>query len=714
MNAQTEFPELDTITADAAKKRLAELAAEIARHDEAYHQNDAPEVTDAEYDALRRLNAALEEKFPDLVRDDSPSGKVGAAPAAGFGKITHSRPMLSLDNAFDAEDVENFVGRVRRFLGLDENETVEIVAEPKIDGLSIALRYEHGKYVQAATRGDGSEGENVTANVATISDIPETLSGNPPAIVEIRGEVYMRHDDFAALNKAREAAEQSVFANPRNAAAGSLRQLDVSITAERKLRFFAYAAGELSEPVGTSHVEWLRQLEDWGFSVNPQSTLCETTAEILKTYAAIGDGRATLPYDIDGVVYKVNRHDWQDRLGMVTRAPRWAIAHKFPAEQAQTTVESIDVQVGRTGVLTPVARLAPITVGGVVVSNATLHNEDYIRDKDIRIGDTVTIQRAGDVIPQVVEVITDKRQGNAAEYVYPDHCPECGSLAVREAGEAARRCTGGLICPAQKLERLKHFVGRQAFDIDGLGEKQVKAFFERGLIKTPADIFHLEANDAKALDPLRRWEGWGEKSVTNLFAAINERRKMPLNRVIYALGIPQVGEATARLLALNFGSFEAWRAAMEQVSAERHANREESKKPENIGEAYAELCGIDTIGMAVADELAGFFDAENAENRNVLDELGKVLDIEEIAPPSDTDSAVAGKTVVFTGTLETMTRGEAKAKAESLGAKVSGSVSKKTDYVVVGADAGSKAKKAQELGVEILSEDAWQAMIADL
>lgn len=712
MNANEEFPELDNLTHDQAQEKLAELAAEIERHDRAYHQNDAPEVTDAEYDRLRRLNSAIEDKYPDLVRSDSPSEKVGAAPATGFGKITHSRPMLSLDNAFNGDDVENFVGRVRRFLGLDENEPVEIVAEPKIDGLSIALRYEDGKYVQAATRGDGTVGENVTANVATISDIPNTLGDGAPAVVEIRGEVYMRHDDFAALNQSREDADQAIFANPRNAAAGSLRQLDVSITAERKLRFFAYAAGELSAPVGSSHWEWLRQLEDWGFSVNPQSKLCATTAEILETYAAIGDNRSGLPYDIDGVVYKVNRHDWQERLGMVTRAPRWAIAHKFPAEQAQTVVQAIDVQVGRTGVLTPVARLAPITVGGVVVSNATLHNEDYIRDKDIRVGDTVTIQRAGDVIPQVVEVNAEKRPDGAEEYIYPDHCPECGSIAVREAGEAARRCTGGLICPAQKLERLKHFVGRQAFDIDGLGEKQVKAFFERGLIETPVDIFHLETNDATALDPLRRWEGWGEKSVTNLFAAINERRTIPLNRVIYALGIRQVGEATARLLALNYGSFEAWRTAMEKVSAERHANREEEIKPENVGEAYAELCGIDTIGMAAADELAGFFDADNAENRGVLDELGEVLDIEEVAAPESSNSAVAGKTVVFTGTLVTMTRGEAKAKAESLGVKVSGSVSKKTDYVVVGADAGSKAKKAQELGIEVLSEEAWQAMIA--
>lgn len=712
MTGEDEFPALDTLSVEEAKEKLAELAAEIERHDRAYHQNDTPEITDAEYDRLRRLNAAIETKFPDLIRNDSPSARVGAAPATGFGKITHSRPMLSLDNAFNGEDVENFVGRVRRFLGLNDEETVEIVAEPKIDGLSIALRYEDGKFVQAATRGDGAVGENVTANVATISDIPDTLGSDAPAVIEIRGEVYMRHDDFAALNRSREEADMPVFANPRNAAAGSLRQLDVSITAERKLRFFAYAAGELSEPVGATHWEWLSRLSDWGFSVNPQSRLCLTTAEILETYAEIGEGRSSLPYDIDGVVYKVNRHDWQRRLGMVTRAPRWAIAHKFPAEQAQTVVKAIDIQVGRTGVLTPVARLEPITVGGVVVSNATLHNEDYIRDKDIRVGDTVTIQRAGDVIPQVVEVNMDKRPAGAAEFAYPDHCPECGSFAVRETGEAARRCTGGLVCPAQKIERLKHFVGRQAFDIDGLGEKQVQAFFQRGLIKTPADIFHLEENDAKALDPLRRWEGWGEKSVTNLFAAIDARRIIPLNRVIYALGIRQVGEATARLLALNYGSFDAWRAAMEQVSVERHANREEQKKPENIGEAYAELCNIDTIGMAVADELAGFFDADNAENRSVLDELGKVLDIEEVAAPDAADSPVAGKTVVFTGTLLTMTRGEAKAKAESLGAKVSGSVSKKTDYVIVGADAGSKAKKAQELGVEVLSEEAWQEMIA--
>tara|TARA_R110000868_G_scaffold4155_38_gene25609 strand:+ start:1151 stop:3295 length:2145 start_codon:yes stop_codon:yes gene_type:complete len=713
MTAEDEFPEIGQLTEEAAAAELADLAAEIGRHDRAYHQNDAPEITDAEYDRLRRLNAAIEAKFPDLVRSDSPSSKVGAAPATGFGKITHSRPMLSLDNAFNDEDVANFVGRVRRFLGLGDDETVEIVAEPKIDGLSIALRYENGKFVQAATRGDGTVGENVTANVATISDIPDTLGNNAPAVVEIRGEVYMRHDDFAALNRSREEAGLAVFANPRNAAAGSLRQLDVSITAARKLLFFAYAAGELSEPVGATHWEWLSRLSDWGFSVNPQSKLCATTDAVLDTYAEIGDGRSALPYDIDGVVYKVNRHDWQQRLGMVTRAPRWAIAHKFPAEQAQTVVKDIHIQVGRTGVLTPVARLEPITVGGVVVSNATLHNEDYIRDKDIRKGDTVTIQRAGDVIPQVVEVIVEKRPDDASEYVYPDHCPECGSLAVREAGEAARRCTGGLVCPAQKIERLKHFVGRQAFDIDGLGEKQVRAFFERGLIKTPADIFRLEENDSKALDPLRRWEGWGEKSVSNLFAAINARRAIPLNRVIYALGIRQVGEATARLLALNYGSFDGWRSAMEQVSVERHANPDEQKKPENVGEAYADLCSIDTIGMAVADELAGFFDAENAENRNILDDLGDILDIEEVAAPDGADSAVAGKTVVFTGTLVTMTRGEAKAKAESLGAKVSGSVSKKTDYVVVGADAGSKAKKAVELGVEVLSEDDWQAMIAD-
>lgn len=710
MKTEDEFPELATITPEEAAAKLAQLAAEIDRHDKAYHQNDAPEITDAEYDRLRRLNTALETKFPDLIRSDSPSQTVGAAPAAGFGKITHSRPMLSLDNAFDGEDVENFVGRVRRFLGLSESETVEIVAEPKIDGLSISLRYENGKYVQAATRGDGAVGENVTDNVATISDVPDTLGPGAPDVVEIRGEVYMRHDDFAALNSAREENDQAVFANPRNAAAGSLRQLDVSVTASRNLKMFAYAAGELSEPVGDSHQAWLEQLSDWGFSVNPQSKLCRSTDEILETYAAIGEGRAALPYDIDGVVYKVNRHDWQERLGMVSRAPRWAIAHKFPAEQAQTVLEKITIQVGRTGAITPVANLLPVTVGGVVVSRATLHNEDEIRRKDVREGDTVVIQRAGDVIPQIVRVIEEKRDPKSAPFDFPEICPcDLQTPVIRQDGEVVARCSGELACPYQQVERIRHFVSRDAFDIDGLGEKQVKAFFDRDLIRTPVDIFDLEENDSKALAPLRRWEGWGEKSVTKLFAAIDARRVIAFDRLIYALGIRQIGQATARLLARQYGDFPTWHAAMTAAAAERAVNPDEMKKPELVGEHYADLCNIDQIGISVADELTAFF--SESHNLEILKGLEERLEIEALEAPA-ADTAVTGKTVVFTGTLVTMTRGEAKAKAESLGAKVSGSVSKKTDYVVVGADAGSKAKKAQDLGVRVLSEDEWQSMIA--
>lgn len=710
MKTEDMFPELASMTQEEAAARLAELAAEITRHDKAYHQKDAPEISDAEYDQLRRLNTAIETQFPDLIRSDSPSHNVGAAPAAGFGKITHRRPMLSLDNAFDAEDVENFVARVRRFLGLGEDETVEIVAEPKIDGLSISLRYEGGKYVQAATRGDGAVGENVTDNVATISDVPDTLGPGAPDIVEIRGEVYMRHDDFAALNRAREENDQAVFANPRNAAAGSLRQLDVSVTASRNLKMFAYAAGELSEPVGDSHQAWLEQLSDWGFSVNPQSKLCRSTDEILETYAAIGEGRAGLPYDIDGVVYKVNRHDWQERLGMVSRAPRWAIAHKFPAEQAQTVLEKITIQVGRTGAITPVANLLPITVGGVVVSRATLHNEDEIRRKDVREGDTVVIQRAGDVIPQIVRVVEEKRDPKSAVFEFPQVCPcDLQTPVIRQEGEVVARCSGELACPYQQVERIRHFVSRDAFDIDGLGEKQVKAFFDRGLIRTPVDIFDLEENDSKALDPLRRWEGWGEKSVTKLFAAIDARRTIGFDRLIYGLGIRQIGQATARLLARHYGDLTTWHNAMAAAAAERAANPEETKKPELVGEHYADLCSIDQIGISVADELTAFF--SEPHNLDILKGLEERLDVEALDAPA-ADTAVTGKTVVFTGTLVTMTRGEAKAKAESLGAKVSGSVSKKTDYVIVGADAGSKEKKARELGVTVLSEDEWQAMIA--
>jgi DNA ligase (NAD+) len=710
MKPDEEFPKLESMTPEEAQGKLAELAKDIESHDRAYHQNDAPNISDADYDRLRRLNTAIETAFPSLIRSNSPSRNIGAEPVAGFGKVTHSHPMLSLDNAFDDVDVENFIGRIRRFLGLGDDEAVEIVAEPKIDGLSIALRYKNGKFVQAATRGDGTVGENVTANVATISDIPDTLSGAAPDIIEIRGEVYIRHDDFAALNQSREASDQPVFANPRNAAAGSLRQLDASITAGRNLRFFAYASGELSEPVGESHWEWLEQLSNWRFSVNPQSRLCRTTAEILETYTTIGEGRAALPYDIDGVVYKVNRHDWQQRLGMVSRAPRWAIAHKFPAEQTQTVLEKITIQVGRTGALTPVANLHPITVGGVVVSRASLHNEDEIKRKDVREGDTVVIQRAGDVIPQIVRVVEEKRGVDSKSFLFPTTCPcDLQTPVIRQEGEVVARCAGELACPYQRVERIRHFVSRDAFDIEGLGEKQVKAFFDRDLIRTPIDIFDLEENDREALDPLRRWEGWGDKSVSNLFTAIAARRTISLDRLIYALGIRQIGQATARLLARHYNTLQSWHNAMSAAAAERAANPAEMKKPELVGEAYADLCNIDQIGINVADDLTTFF--TEPHNLEIIKGLEERLSVDSVEPP-ETNSPVAGKTVVFTGTLITMTRGEAKARAESLGAKVSGSVSKKTDYVIIGADAGSKAKKAQELGVTVLSEDEWQSMIA--
>ena len=697
---------VDKLTPFEAEAELARLAEEIARHDALYHTDDAPEISDAEYDALRRRNEEIEARFPAFVRNDSPSQSVGAAPATGFSKVRHAVPMLSLGNAFNGDDVRDFFARIRRFLNLGENEPVAVVAEPKIDGLSISLRYENGKFVMGATRGDGREGENVTANIATIGEVPKTIDSAPDTL-EVRGEIYLSHSAFASINARREQEGAALFANPRNAAAGSLRQLNSSITAKRPLQLFAYSWGEMTAQDADTQWGFLENLKRWGFPVNPLVEICDSAEAAIAYHERIGEIRATLDYDIDGIVYKVNRLDWQERLGFVSRAPRWAIAHKFPAEKAQTIVREIDIQVGRTGALTPVARLEPVTVGGVVVSNATLHNEDYIAEKDIRIGDTVTIQRAGDVIPQVLEVIADRRPEGASVWPFPEHCPECGSLAVREAGEAVRRCTGGLICPAQKLERLKHFVSRQAFDIDGLGGKHIEAFHEDGLVDGPGDIFRLKEH----ADAIREREGWGEKSVENLLAAIEERRTIGLDRLIYALGIRQVGEATARLLAHHYGSFADWRAAMAAVSAERHASQDDARKPEEIGEAYSALCDIDTIGMAVADELAGFFDEENDENRKVLDDLAAELDIQDIEAPEKSDSEIAGKIVVFTGSLETMTRAEAKATAESHGAKVTGSVSKKTDYVVIGADPGSKAKKAAELGIPVLSEQDWRAMI---
>lgn len=709
MSTDTDPKSPENLNIFEAEQELTALAATIAHHDERYHGRDDPEISDAEYDALRRRFEAIAKRFPVIAKTLAPSISVGAAPSSGFAKVTHSRPMLSLSNAFGDEDVREFVTRVRRFLSLEEAATVALVAEPKIDGLSASLRYENGRLIQGATRGDGAVGEDITRNLRTIPDIPERLAGEAPAVLEVRGEVYMRKDEFQALNRAQEADGAKVFANPRNAAAGSLRQLDASITAKRRLHFFAYGWGEMSEVPAETQSDFLRLLRGWGFQTNPLTKLCASADEALANYAAIGEQRAALPYDIDGVVYKVDRLDWQGRLGMVSRAPRWAIAHKFPAEQAETILRAIDIQVGRTGALTPVARLEPVTVGGVVVSNATLHNEDEIRRKDVRVGDTVVIQRAGDVIPQVVRVIEGKRPADSEPYVFPTHCPcPVGAEAIRADGEVVKRCTGGLACPFQAVERLKHFVSRDAFDIEGLGEKQIQAFWDDKLITHPGDIFRLSAHATE----LRLREGWGDKSVDNMLAAIESRRSISLDRLIYGLGIRQVGQATARLLAINYGTLEAWRAAMlaagRELPVEVVEDVEENATVEP-NEALADLLNIDQIGASVANDLIRFF--AEPQNAEIVADLERELDIQPFAAPVVSESPVAGKTVVFTGTLTTMGRSEAKAKAEGLGAKVAGSVSKKTDYVVVGADAGSKAAKAEALGVTILSEEDWVALV---
>ena len=641
---------------------------------------------------MRRELEALEAEHPELASVESQ--KVGAAPSKGFAKVKHAVPMLSLGNVFSEEELEDWLAKTRRFLNMGEGEALKIVAEPKIDGLSCSLRYEDGKLVQAATRGDGAEGEDITANVKTIAGIPHELPADAPDILEVRGEIYMGRADFEALNEAQEEAGGKVFANPRNAAAGSVRQLDVEITKTRPLKFFGYALGEISDEIADTHFGVREKLQAWGIPETPYE-ICADLSALMANYEGVLNGRADLDYDIDGIVYKVNNLDLQERLGFVARSPRWATAHKFPAEKAVTRLIDIDVQVGRTGVLTPVARLGPITVGGVVVSNATLHNQDEIERKDIRIGDMVVIQRAGDVIPQVVEVLKDKRQGNPPLFQIPDRCPACGSHAIREEGEVAIRCTGGLICPAQVVERLKHFVSRLAFDIEGLGAKIIEQFYEEGLIKTPVDIFTLEERNKGSLTPIRAREGWGDLSEKNLFASINERRKIELNRFIYALGIEQIGEATAKLLAGQYGTIEALRAAMVQAK-------------DSEGEAYAALINMDGIGASMAGDLIGFF--AEAHNNEVLDGLLNHLEIEPYEMPSVGDSPVAGKTVVFTGSLS-ISRAEAKASAERLGAKVAGSVSKKTDYVIAGEDAGSKLKKAKDLNVEVLSESQWLELI---
>ena len=677
---------------DTVRTAYDKLIKEIQKHDEAYHTHDAPVISDGAYDELRRKLQEMEQQYPDLKQADSPSNKVGAAPARGFSTIQHSMPMLSLSNAFEESDVTDFVARIRKFLSLKDGDVLEFVTEPKIDGLSCSLIYQDGVFVQAATRGDGITGEDITENIRTIADVPKELKGPVPAQLEVRGEIYMRRDEFQALNKAQAEKGEKIFANPRNAAAGSVRQLNKNITATRPLRFFGYSLGSVSEPFADTQQGIRERLEKLGFPQARPQAVCEDAISIMEYYHQVEEQRPVLPYDIDGVVYKVNRLDYQERLGFVARAPRWAIAHKFPAEQAVTIIRHIGVQVGRTGALTPVADLEPITVGGVVVSRATLHNEDEIIRKDIRVGDHVVIQRAGDVIPQVVSVVTDKRPANSIPYKFPDICPICQSQAIREEGEVARRCTGGLICPAQAVERLKHFVSRNAFDIEGLGSKIIEEFYAEGRIKSPADIFRLENFDKGSLTPLRSREGWGDLSVKNLYQAVANRKTIGLDRFIYALGIRQVGESTARRLAAHYHTVDAWQKAM--VAAH-----------DVTSAAYADLLTIEDIGGSVAGDLIAFF--EEPHNRDVVADLLTMVDIQPYTAPQVTDSAIAGMTIVFTGTLTKMGRAEAKARAESLGAKVGSSVSAKTDYVVAGEDAGSKLTKARELGVKVISEDEW-------
>jgi DNA ligase (NAD+) len=685
------------LTLARARAEHARLGAEIAENDRRYHGEDAPTISDAAYDDLRRRYDALEAAFPELAGAGSESRKVGAPPSEKFAKVRHAVPMLSLGNIFADDEVAEFCARVRRFLGMSESAPLDVVAEPKIDGLSCSLRYENGELVRAATRGDGYEGEDVTANVRTVQSIPHRLKG-APRIFEARGEVYMRHADFAALNARQAEAGKQIYANPRNFAAGSLRQLDPQITASRPLAFFAYAWGEISEPFASTQLGAIEAMRRFGLPTNPLTRLCHSTAELLARYHAIEAERATLGYDIDGVVYKVNNLTLQARLGFISRSPRWATAHKFPAEKAMTVVDAIGINVGRTGALTPLANLKPVTVGGVVVSNATLHNEDEIARKDVRVGDTVVVQRAGDVIPQILEVVLDKRPDGTKPYEFPKNetgefvCPVCGSAALREidekTGEAdvVRRCTGTLVCPAQAVEGLKHFASRNAFDIEGLGEKLIELFFTEGLIRTPADIFTLKARDGQSGPPLREWEGFGETSARNLFNAIDARRAIALNRFLYALGIRHVGETNARRLARHFGDWAPLRAAA---------------RTENAAE---ELSEVEGVGPVVAEAVADFF--AEPRNESALDALLREVTIE----PMEAIAAghpLAGKTIVFTGSLERMTRDEAKAIAERLGAKVSGSISAKTDLVVAGPGAGSKLAKARELKIETVDEEEW-------
>jgi DNA ligase (NAD+) len=694
---------------EQAREELARLADLIGAANIAYHQSDAPQISDAKYDALKRRNSEIEGRFPHLKRSDSPSDQVGAPVSEGFSKVTHAVRMLSLGNAFDDQDMFDFQERIQRYLGTDQG--IAFTVEPKIDGLSLSLRYEHGKLTVAATRGDGAVGENVTENARTIQDIPHEIQ-NAPDVVEVRGEVYMSHADFADLNARQSERGGKTFANPRNAAAGSLRQLDANITRERPLRFFAYAWGEVSEPLAPTQQGAVARFAEFGFQTNPLTMRFDTMEAALDHYRMIEAQRATLGYDIDGVVYKVDDLALQSRLGFRSTTPRWAIAHKFPAELAWTLLLGIDIQVGRTGALSPVARLDPVTVGGVVVSNATLHNEDYIqgrdsngdpiRDgKDIRVGDWVQVYRAGDVIPKIADVDLSKRPADAVPFTFPKTCPECNSPAVREEGDAVRRCTGGLICPAQAVERLKHFVARKAFDIDGLGVKQIEMFFADPIlpINEPADIFTLQARDSANLACLKNRDGWGDKSAQNLFAAIDDKRTIGFGRLLFGLGIRHVGEAVGNLIAARYGNWAEFTHAMNQAQ-------------DPTSDAYADLIAIDGVGQVMAQSLLLAF-APGAE-RDGIDRLVSHLTIQDAEKPKTDGSPIAGKTLVFTGTLERMSRAEAKARAESLGAKVSGSVSAKTDLLIAGPGAGSKAKKAADFGIKTIDEDQWIDMITGL
>ncbi len=690
--AAREDIEVSALTTEDAGAELERLARLIARADRLYHGADAPDLTDAEYDALRRRNAAIEARFPELIRADSPSARVGAAPEGAFGKIRHAVPMLSLDNVFDAADFSAFVQRARRFLGLGETDPLPLVGEPKIDGLSISLTYTDGNFARGATRGDGTEGEDVTANLRALGDrvIPQLLRGEAPDFIEIRGEIFLGKAEFLQLNEAQAQAGGKVFANPRNAAAGSLRQLDTRITASRPLALFAYAQGRSSTPIATTHSGYLDRLRGWGFAVNEHSQPLADAAAAETFQARMAERRSSLPYDIDGVVYKVDDLALQTRLGFVGRAPRWATAWKFPAEQATTVLEDILIQVGRTGALTPVAKLQPVNVGGVLVTRATLHNEDEIARKDVRPGDTVLLQRAGDVIPQILRSVPDKRPADSQPFAMPDHCPVCGSAALRPEGEVVRRCTGGFNCEAQAVERLIHFVSRPAFDIEGLGEKTIVEFHAEGLVRAPADIFRLRDHEAA----IAGREGWGALSARNLMRSIEQRRRIGLARFIFALGIRRIGETNARLLARHYGDARHWVAEMQAASV--------------VGsDARLALGSITRVGSAIAEELVAFF----AEPRNV-ETVGALLAVLAAVEPEEAagTGALTGKTIVFTGTLETMTRPEAKAMAERRGARVTDSVSRKTDLVVLGAEAGSKAKRAAELGVATVDEAGFRAL----